>query len=79
LKLPILRHGNVHWRRFERLLVTQPGCGTLSSATENLKRGCATTPAHYFNAPTNAQLQAVFEADRDGDQRALSLEIAADH
>jgi hypothetical protein len=24
-------------------------------------RDCATTPDHYFNAPTNAQLEAVFE------------------
>jgi uncharacterized protein YegL len=35
--------------------------GSLSSSTEDLMRDCATSPEHYFNAPTNAQLEAVFE------------------
>jgi Flp pilus assembly protein TadG len=35
--------------------------GTLSSDTEDLMRDCASSPDNYFNAPTNEQLQAVFE------------------
>lgn len=33
-----------------------------SSSAQNLYRSCATSPAHYFNSPSNSSLQSAFDA-----------------
>ena len=32
-----------------------------NATTQNLVRSCATSPAHYFNSPSNADLEDAFE------------------
>ncbi len=39
--------------------------GSLNTATKALLRNCATSPLHYFESPTSAQLQNVFGAIAD--------------
>lgn len=35
--------------------------GSISSGTQTLMQNCATVPTYYFHAPTNSQLQTVFQ------------------